>query len=261
MKKTFLILLVILLFNLVNAQEVIPSKEHQVNFKLKITEIKNPDSVAVMWFLQPYVQDVTVDQVSMFPQTSDANGLYQQTISFPDSIMGRSIGYRYIAAQHKSDFWRLLVLEKNQVQEKVESWGFLDGLDAKVRPTQMLFPTPNSPEETALFTKPYVGITTDGKPIENLFPIKKTGVSTVAIKNAVIAFIETLTEQQKTISTFPIESDEWRRWHNIESWKRAGVCLEDMNAKQKELVFAILKEGLSARGLQKTKDIKPGVWV
>ena len=40
MKKTFLILLVILLFNLVNAQEVIPSKEHQVNFKLKITEIK-----------------------------------------------------------------------------------------------------------------------------------------------------------------------------------------------------------------------------
>ena len=72
MKKTFLILLVILLFNLVNAQEVIPSKEHQVNFKLKITEIKNPDSVAVMWFLQPYVQDVTVDQVSMFPQTSDA---------------------------------------------------------------------------------------------------------------------------------------------------------------------------------------------
>ncbi len=255
MKKTFLILLVILLFNLVNAQEVIPSKEHQVNFKLKITEIKNPDSVAVMWFLQPYVQDVTVDQVSMFQQTSDANGLYQQTISFPDSIMGRSIGYRYIAAQHKSDFWRLLVLEKNQVQEKVESWGFLDGLDAKVRPTQMLFPMPNSPEETALFTKPYVGITTDGKPIENLFPIKKTGVSTVAIKNAVIAFIETLTEQQKTISTFPIESDEWRRWHNIESWKRAGVCLEDMNAKQKELVFAILKEGLSARGLQKTKDI------
>ena len=115
MKKTFLILLVILLFNLVNAQEVIPSKEHQVNFKLKITEIKNPDSVAVMWFLQPYVQDVTVDQVSMFPQTSDANGLYQQTISFPDSIMGRSIGYRYIAAQHKFGgylFWRKIKCKK-----------------------------------------------------------------------------------------------------------------------------------------------------
>lgn len=146
-------------------------------------------------------------------------------------------------------------MEKNQLPGKIESWGFVDGLEGKVRATRMLFPEPNSGAEKDIFDKPYVGITTNGKPIENLFPIKKTGVSTTAIKNAVTAFIQTLTEEQKAISIFPIESKEWRRWHNIENWQRAGVCLEEMNVIQKDLVFAILKEVLSARGLQKARDI------
>ena len=130
-----------------------------------------------------------------------------------------------------------------------------DSLPSNIKPTKMLFIQPNSPEETTMFAKPYIGITTDGKPIENLFPLKKTGSSTVPIKNAVTAFVETLSEEQKAISIFPIESEEWRRWHNIERWKRAGICLEDLNAQQKNLAFAFLKESLSAKGLQKAKDI------
>ncbi len=252
-RKVICIIFFLVFFIKVDAQE--PEQNHKVIFKLKITEIQNPDSVAVMWFLQPYVQDETVVQVSMFPQTPGTNGLYQQSLYFPDSIMGRSIKYRYTAAQRTTDIWRSFILEKNNMQEKVESWGFVDGLEGKVRPTRMLFPEPNSPEELSMFSKPYVGITTDGKPIDNLFPIKKTGVSTVAIKNAVMAFIGTLTEEQKVNSIFPIDSDEWRRWHNIENWPRAGVCLEKMNPRQKALVFNFLKESLSAKGLQKAKDI------
>jgi hypothetical protein len=127
--------------------------------------------------------------------------------------------------------------------------------EPKIKPTQMLFVEPNSVEEKTMLTEPYVGITTDGKPIEDLYPIKKTGSSTAPIKNAVIAFIASLTKEQKSASTFPIASDEWRRWHNIEDWPRAGVCYEDLNAQQQKLALAFLKESLSTQGLQKAKNI------
>ncbi len=232
------------------------STGHKVTFKLKITDIENPDSVAIVWILMPYEEGKTVMHESIFPKTLDANGLYQQTITFTDSVLGKSIAYTYTAAQDKSDFWRFLVIEKNKNQDRIESWGFVDGLEGKVRPTQMLFIVPNSPKEKAEFAKPFVGITTDGKPIKTLFPIKKTGFSTAPIKNAVISFLESLNAEQKIKCTFPIESNEWRRWHNIEDWLRAGVGLEEMNKTQKDLVFAILKESLSTKGLQKTKDTR-----
>jgi Protein of unknown function (DUF3500) len=253
-------ILICVLFSLMflhksNAQQNLLNTDHNVTFKLKITQIANPDSVAIVWFILPYMEGKTIEQTSLFPKTLDANGLYQQTITFPDSLMGKTLAYLYVAANDKYDFWRSFVLEKNKVQERIESWGFVDGLEGKVKATQMLFIEPDSPTETTEFAKPYVGITTEGTPIKNLFPIKKTGPTTVPIKNAVMAFLGTLTKEQKAISIFPIESEEWRRWHNIERWKRAGVCLEDMNTKQKDLTFAFLKESLSAKGLQKAKDI------
>ncbi len=243
-----------MLLNIANAQQNDVSTDHKVTFKLKITEIVNPDSVAIVWFLLPYVEGKTVPQVSVFPKTLDAKGLFHQTITFTDTMMGKTVAYLYKAAQGNYDFWRWFVLEKNQIQEKIDNWGFVD-LEGKVKLSQMLFPVPDSPEETTVFAKPFVWITTDGKPITNLFPIKKTGFSTAPIKNAVNAFLGSLTAEQKTKCTFPIESIEWRRWHNIENWPRMGVGLEEMNQPQKDLVFGILKESLSAKGLQKARDI------
>jgi len=91
--------------------------------------------------------------------------------------------------------------------------------------------------------------------LKNHIYIKKTGFPTVSIKNAVTAFLESLNAEQKAKCTFPIETDEWRRWHNIENWPRAGIGLEEMNQAQKNQVFTILMESLSARGLKKAKNI------
>lgn len=248
-------MLSLVLFYEVTAQQNIPGNGSKVTFKLKISEITNPDTVAIIWVLLPYEEGKTVQQLSVFPKTPDANGLYQQTITFPDSMIGKTIGYLYTASGDKYDIFRDFVLEKNQAGERIESWGYVDGLQSKLKATKMLFIAPDSPEETTEFAKPYVGITTDGTPVKRLFPIKKTGYPTVLIKNAVTAFLGSLTEGEKASCTFPVESKEWRRWHNIENWKRAGICLENMNSNQKELVFGILKESLSARGLQKAKDI------
>ncbi len=255
MKKTCLLLAFGLLSHLAFAQQNGLSTDHKVTFQLKITQLENPDSVAIAWLILPYVDGKTVVQTSFFPKTPNANGLYEQTITFPDSVMGKTIVYSYVAAGNNYDLWRPFIFEKNQVQDRMDSWGFIDGLEGKVTPTIMLFPEPNSAEETKLFAKPYIGITTDGKTIENLFPIKKTGFPTASIKNAVVAFLESLNAEQQAKCTFPIESDEWRRWHNIENWPRKGICLEEMDKTQKELVFTILMESLSARGLQKARNI------
>ncbi|MES2796482.1 MAG: DUF3500 domain-containing protein [Bacteroidota bacterium] len=253
MKKTILFLAFCLLANLAFSQQ--KSNDHKITFKLKITEIENPDSVGILWFVLPYMEGKTVVNTSFFPKTLDANGLYQQTLTFPDSLMGKSIQYIYIATGNNFDNKGSFVLEKNKNQDRIESWGFVDGLESKVKSTQMLFLVPESPNEKTAFEKPYVGITTDGKPVKNLFPIKKTGFPTLSIKNAVTAFLESLNAEQKVKCTFPIETDEWRRWHNIENWPRAGIGLEEMNQAQKDQVFTILMESLSARGLKKAKNI------
>lgn len=261
-KTTFLLTFIFccMIFISAGAQEDISDK-YQVTFKLKVTEIANPDSLAINWFVEPYVRGKTELHEQLFPQTHDEKGLYEQSILFPDSLIGKTIRYIYTAKENKYDFSRTFVLGKNQVQEKIESWGFVDGLEEKIRPGKMIFPAPGSPEETAIFSAPFTGITTNGKPVENLFSIKKTGVSTTPVKDAVKAFLETLTEEQKGVSIFPIESIEWRRWHNMEGWVeegvwgRTGVLLEKMSSRQKELVFNILKESLSAEGFQKVKDI------
>jgi len=255
MNKIIFILLYFLLFTKVYAQQNDVHTEHKVHFKLKKTTQANSESLGIRWYIKPYVENETVLQRSSFPKSPNANGLYNQTITFPDSLMGKTVIYSYTSTQAKPVFWRRFDLGKNKSQERIERWGYLDGIEGKVKPTKMLFTEPNSAEEKRMFTERYVGITTDGKPIENLFPLKKTGASTVPIKNAVIAFITSLTKEQKSVSTFPVASNEWRRWHNIENWSRAGVCFEDLNALQKELAFAFLKESLSTQGLQKAKDI------
>lgn len=255
MNKVILILIPFLFFNHVNAQESIISAGHEVTFKLKISNLAITDSVGIGWFIEPWVEDKSVGNWSLFPKSSNVDGIYQQTISFPDSLMGKTISYLYATTQGRSDFERSFVLEKNKIQGRIESWGFVDGLKGKIKGTKMLFVEPNSVEEKTMFTEPYVGITTDGKPAEDLYPIKKTGSSTTPIKNAVIAFLASLTKEQKLVSTFPIASNEWRRWHNVEGWPRAGVCYEDLNAQQQKLTLAFLKESLSTQGLQKAKNI------
>ena len=255
MIKAICILFFFIYFHNANAQQNVLSNGHKVTFKLKVSDISPTDTVAIIWLLLPYEEGKTVRQLSIFPKKLDTDGLYQQTITFPDSMMGKTIGYLYTVTGDKYDIFRNFVLEENQSQERIESWGYVDGLASKVKVSGMLFVEPSSDAETALFAKPYVGITTDGTPIKNLFPIKKTGYSTAVIKNAVTAFTATLTKEQKAVSVFPVASEEWRRWHNIENWKRAGICLENMNTKQKELVFDILKESLSERGFQKAKNI------
>lgn len=113
----------------------------------------------------------------------------------------------------------------------------------------------NSPREKAYLDKSFVGLTSDGKTREGLFPIRTTGVSTQPVRDAVSDFLSSLSEAQRKQCTFPIEDDEWRKWHNIELYERQGIALFEMNDKQRALAFDILETGLSSNGVEKARNI------
>ncbi len=223
----------------------------RVIFKINMAGISNPDSLAIYGSLPP----LSMNQPILM-EGPDAEGFYSISLSFPDSSRGQLFKYAYGYGNKKYDVVHRIVIDKDKPQTIIDKWGYLDGMlsIAKASPDIEVFQA-GTPEETAELSRPFTGITTGGKPVENLFPIKRTGVNIAPITKSVNVFLNSLTTGQKEKCSFSIESNEWRKWHNIDFYKRTGIGFEELNAHQKELAFDILKESLSAKGLQKSKDI------
>ena len=105
-------------------------------------------------------------------------------------------------------------------------------------------------------TQPFVGVTTDGQQIPNLYPARATGTSTKPIVDAARTLLGSLSSEQRDGVQFPVATDEWRRWHNTHpNFMRHGLVLEDLNDTQREAVFAVLRTSLSAAGFDAARSI------
>lgn len=104
---------------------------------------------------------------------------------------------------------------------------------------------------------PFAGIFTSKGKQNDLFPIKSTGVSTEPVVKSAQTFVNSLDEEEQEKTVFDIQSDEWRKWSNVDNgmYKRNGISLKEMTQEQRKLAFHLLSEALSAKGLQLTKDI------
>src|ERR1041385_4277725 len=73
--------------------------------------------------------------------------------------------------------------------------------------------------------QPFKGVTTDGSPIEGLFPIESSGVSTEPIKRAAEAYLASLTGEARAKGTFDVDDElTWRSWSNVHPFPlRPGV--------------------------------------
>jgi hypothetical protein len=109
--------------------------------------------------------------------------------------------------------------------------------------------------EQAALAEPFRGVTTNGKPIEGLFPIRVTGVSTAPVVEAAKAFLSALTPEQRSRTAYPVDDVEWRRWNNVHRYARQGVSFEEMDQRQREAAFGLLRAGLSARGFEKSRNV------
>lgn len=104
--------------------------------------------------------------------------------------------------------------------------------------------------------EPFKGITANGEVEPGLFPLRSTGVSTEPVRRAAVAFLAGLTTEQRARTLFASADDiEWRKWANQDPYLRQGVSFLEMTDAQRELAFGLLRAGLSAKGLQQTRDI------
>jgi hypothetical protein len=103
--------------------------------------------------------------------------------------------------------------------------------------------------------EPFKGITAKGEIEPNLFAVRSTGVSTEPVRAAAARFMASLTDAQRRATAFPVDADEWRKWMNQSFYVRQGISFKDMSDSQRESAFALLRAGLSAKGLKLTRDI------
>ena len=109
--------------------------------------------------------------------------------------------------------------------------------------------------ESRGLAEPFKGITANGEVEKDLFKIESTGVSTEPVRQAAVALLETLSDDQRAKTQFEIDDSEWRKWMNQHFYIRQGVGFDEMNAAQSEAAFGLLKASLSAKGLKLSKDI------
>jgi hypothetical protein len=114
---------------------------------------------------------------------------------------------------------------------------------------------PGGPGAADLEKDPFTGITVAGTVEPDLYAIRSTSVSTRPVMDAAVKFIAVLTPEQRQASTFAADDLEWRRWNNVHRAARAGISFKEMTEPQRASAYALLQSGLSAKGLEKTRNV------
>ena len=102
----------------------------------------------------------------------------------------------------------------------------------------------------------YVGIATDGVPIEGLYSIMPDeDVSNVELVRTAKVFLDALTEEQRSRVMFPVDAPEWRQWSNMSAYHRNGLSFDEMTEGQRDQAFQLMRTALSAKGFKLSRDI------
>src|SRR5690606_2261995 len=86
-------------------------------------------------------------------------------------------------------------------------------------------------------------------------------ISLIAFQNwktdPVTNFLESLNPEQREKAMLPFDDATRETWHFIPAamWARDGIPLFELDDSQKELLFVLLQEYLSATGYSKTRKI------
>jgi hypothetical protein len=103
--------------------------------------------------------------------------------------------------------------------------------------------------------EPFRGVTTNGTVIPDLFPIRVTGVTTGPVRDATLRFLAGLTPEQRGRTEYPVDDLEWRKWNNVHRYDRQGMGFTEMTEDQRALALGVLRAGLSAKGLEKSRAV------
>jgi Protein of unknown function (DUF3500) len=103
--------------------------------------------------------------------------------------------------------------------------------------------------------QPFKGITATGAIEGGLFPIKATGVSTRPVRESAQRFLQALTAEQRTKTTFAVDDEEWLKWNNVHRYARQGVNFQEMTETQRTRAFDLMRSSLSAKGFERSRNV------
>jgi hypothetical protein len=104
--------------------------------------------------------------------------------------------------------------------------------------------------------EPFVGVTTDGVPVPNLFAVRPTGVPTDRLLQAACAFLGALDPAEREAVRFDMDDKAWRSWNNISPFlMRHGLLLESMPEATRNLALELVRASLSPLGFQTARDV------
>jgi len=105
------------------------------------------------------------------------------------------------------------------------------------------------PQVPTAAQEPFVGVTTDGHVVPDLFDLRDTGWDPEPATKAASAFLDGLTPVQRKAVVFEIDAAEWRMWINaFPTWDPHGLRLEDIEPTQRDRALDIVRACLSDTG-------------
>lgn len=125
--------------------------------------------------------------------------------------------------------------------------------DGVAQMLRMIGDAPLPPVE-ATAEQPFVGITTDGAPIPDLFEIRDEGFNPEPAATAARAYLNALPKDQRTAAVSPIDSEHWQLWTNaFLTYPEHGLRLQDLDTIIRSAALEVISASLSAVGYRRVR--------
>src|SRR5579875_944197 len=107
-----------------------------------------------------------------------------------------------------------------------------------------------------LYQQPFVGITTDGGVVPNLYSLRPEDAPTRSMVEAASHLLDSTSAEERAALCYAVDAREWRRWNNTEIYfYRIGLRLEEVSTPVREAILAVIRASLSASGFDKIRDV------
>jgi hypothetical protein len=108
----------------------------------------------------------------------------------------------------------------------------------------------------ALSRQPFVGVTTDGTVIPDLYVLQPNGAPIHSAVEAALHLLNAVSQQERAALCYPIDARAWRMWNNTEFYlHHIGLRLEETSMQLREAMLAVVQVCLSAQGFEKARDV------
>jgi hypothetical protein len=154
------------------------------------------------------------------------------------------VHFRDFIPPQTPDDWRYNVLHGHDPYSHVKALAALD------------FAKPIIEAWQVLSQQPFVGITSNGTLMPNLYTLQPNGAPTHGMVEAAIHLLAVVSPQERDTLCYPIDARERRLWNNTELVLHAiGLRLEEVSQTVREAIVAVVCASLSAQGFDKVRDV------